>query len=204
MVVVDPDLIPDGIEKSMKSRVGSVEAVDALRTIHAERRLRDIVGHTREVNLEGRHAFARDPHKSLGDAEVFSDEAFESHLSCFDWVVNFARSRPRARRGLVASKPPSPKKTKTSKNDEKLTILQYLQKKAKTSNSYSIPVSKTSKNDKNFEIWPKLQEMRLAQGCAKTSRNGENFEIWPAPLRAEGPAVRAVGRLSPCKPLLSS
>jgi hypothetical protein len=43
----------------------------------------------------------------------------------------------------VASKSPSPEKAKTSKNDEKLTILQYLQKKAKTSNSYSFPVSKT-------------------------------------------------------------
>jgi len=56
------------------------------------------------------------------------------------------------RRGLVASKPPSPEKAKTSKNDEKLTILQYLQKKTKTSNTYSFLVSKTSRKDENFEI----------------------------------------------------
>jgi hypothetical protein len=51
----------------------------------------------------------------------------------------------------VASKPPSPEKAKTSKNDEKLTVLQYLQKKAKTSNTYSFLVSKTSKYRQNFE-----------------------------------------------------
>lgn len=106
-------------------------------------------------------------------------------------------------RGLVASKPPSPEKAKTSKNDEKLTILQYLQKKAKTSNSYSFPVSKTLKNDENFEIWPKLQEMRPGQGRGKTSRNDENFEIWPARVGRQGAAIGAVDRLSPCKAALS-
>jgi hypothetical protein len=70
----------------------------------------------------------------------------------------------------VASNPPSPEKAKTSKNDEKLTILQYLQKKAKTSKSYSFPVSKTSKNSKNFEIWPKLRNL------AKTSRKGSGHD----------------------------
>jgi hypothetical protein len=39
-----------------------------------------MVWHTVEVHLQRRHALARDPHKSLGDAEVLSDEAFESHV----------------------------------------------------------------------------------------------------------------------------
>jgi hypothetical protein len=52
----------------------------------------------------------------------------------------------------MASNPPSPEKAKTSKNDEKLTILQYLREMGKTSNSYSFPISKTSKKGQNFEI----------------------------------------------------
>jgi hypothetical protein len=105
----------------------------------------------------------------------------------------------------VASKSPSPEKAKTSKNDEKLTILQYLQKKAKTSNTCSFPVLKTSKTCKNFEIWSKLQEKRPAQGCAKTSRNDDNFEIWPFCGRRRPGAVGAVERLSiaHAKPLSS-
>jgi hypothetical protein len=82
-------------------------------------------------------------------------------------------SAPPSCRGLVASNPPSPEKAKTSKNDEKLTILQYLQKKAKTSISYSFPVSKTSKTHQNFEIWPKLQERGRSaklRKMTKTSR----------------------------------
>ena len=61
----------------MKHRVGSV----VVRPVDNERRLRDIVGHTREVNLQRRHALARHPHKGIGDAEVLIDETFESHLS---------------------------------------------------------------------------------------------------------------------------
>jgi hypothetical protein len=74
---------------------------------------------------------------------------------------------PAAPPAAVASKPPSPEKGKTSKNDEKLTVLQYLQKKAKTSNSYSFPVSKTSKTHQNFEIWSKLQERGYSRAAPK-------------------------------------
>jgi hypothetical protein len=50
-----------------------------------------------------------------------------------------------------ASKPPSPEKAKTSKNDENFNILRYYQKISKTSISDSFLILKTSKNAQNFK-----------------------------------------------------
>jgi hypothetical protein len=104
----------------------------------------------------------------------------------------------------VASNPPSPEKAKTSKNDEKLTILQYLQKKAKTSKSYSFPVSKTSKNSKNFEIWPKLQERGQAMAEPKLREIAKTSKFGPLFRGGEGQPMEPWTALAPVSSCLLS